>query len=399
MIFKENIKKIISVLLLSLFLVSTGEVSVSAALADLAHDEEISLKVYKEKEDIESTAASCIADKAIIKKENGKTLMYITLTDNGDSKLTGYLNDIYYYKNVDDYSNDIRTNVNVIKTNDLGYPEEISIELTSDDKIIYIGFKIAIPSMPNFAMGHKARLIYDTEVIEDNQEEDKKEDDKENKDETSKFQDGLYEVQVELLNANKDEASMASSAIDKKALINIKDGKAEIYLSTKPLTMGTITASLQTLQYEEVSGTYTYAKVTTKSQDGTPTGFKFTLPSYEEILKVKVNPMVAMMGNRDISARLKIDYTTMTISSNSKLPSESEEKKEESTEIKKEEINNDKFQSSTVTNEENRTTIIENAIAESTETGDNSNVIPLAIIMIGSVATILFTRSIVKRRI
>ena len=62
MIFKENIKKIISVLLLSLFLVSTGEVSVSAALADLAHDEEISLKVYKEKEDIESTAASCIAD-------------------------------------------------------------------------------------------------------------------------------------------------------------------------------------------------------------------------------------------------------------------------------------------------------------------------------------------------
>lgn len=320
MIFKENIKKIISVLLLSLFLVSTGEVSVSAALADLAHDEEISLKVYKEKEDIESTAASCIADKAIIKKENGKTLMYITLTDNGDSKLTGYLNDIYYYKNVDDYSNDIRTNVNVIKTNDLGYPEEISIELTSDDKIIYIGFKIAIPSMPNFAMGHKARLVYDTEVIEDNQEEDKKEDDKENKDETSKFQDGLYEVQVELLNANKDEASMASSAIDKKALINIKDGKAEIYLLTKPLTMGTITASLQTLQYEEVSGTYTYAKVTTKSQDGTPTGFKFTLPSYEEILKVKVNPMVAMMGNRDISARLKIDYTTMTISSNSKLP-------------------------------------------------------------------------------
>lgn len=137
MIFKVDIKRIISILLVSLFMVSIPGVSVSAALADLAHDEEVEIKVLKENEDAESAAAPCVNDKAVIKKENGKTMLYMTLTDNGSSSLTGYLNDLYYYKNSDDYNNDVKSDVNVIKTNDLGYPEEISIELTSDDNTIY----------------------------------------------------------------------------------------------------------------------------------------------------------------------------------------------------------------------------------------------------------------------
>lgn len=523
MIFKVDIKRIISILLVSLFMVSIPGVSVSAALADLAHDEEVEIKVLKENEDAESAAAPCVNDKAVIKKENGKTMLYMTLTDNGSSSLTGYLNDLYYYKNSDDYNNDVKSDVNVIKTNDLGYPEEISIELTSDDNTIYIGFKIAIPSMPTFDMEHKARIIYNTEDSEEDevdQEEDKNEGGSENnildlKDGTynvpvsfikidseelskansclnenaklvvengigkiylelkdmefagakaginnlwfyksdvdysngnktlaevvstnennrpevvaftlpsksdeiklaaeislghnslsnfrlkidydkvseQKYEDGLYEVEINLLNAGKDEESMASSAIDKKALVNIVDGKAEIYLSTKPLTIGTIIASLQTLQYEEIDGTYSYADVTTKSQDGTPTGFKFTLPSYDEILNVKVNPMVAIMGNRDINARLKVDYSTMVLSNDASLPSDNEDKKEESDSNKSQLSNN-------IVNENGENTSV--AIATSTETRDNTNVIPLVTILMVSLATILATKNSIKRRV
>ena len=530
MIFKVDIKRIISILLVSLFVVLIPSNSVSAALVNLANEEEVNIKVYKENENVESAADACINDKGVIKKENGKTMLYMTLTDNGSSSLKGYLNDIYYYKNSDDYNNDVKSNVNIIKTNDLGYPEEISIELTSDENTIYIGFKIAIPSMPGFDMAHKARVIYSTntestEEDNNNQEEDKKdqEEGSENnkldlKDGTynvpvsfikidseelskansclnenaklivengigkvylelkdmefagtkawienlwfyksdidysngnkslvevvstnennrpevvaftlptksdviivaaeislghsslsnfrlkidydkiseQKYKDGLYEVEITLLNAGKDEDSMASAAIDKKALLNIIDGKAEIYLSTKPLTIGTITASLQTLQYKQVDGTYTYATVTTRSQDGTPTGFKFTLPSYDEILDVKVNPMVAMMGNRDISARLKVDYSTMVLSKDATLPTEDEDKKEED-DINKAQLPNN------IASENNKNT--ENAyttIAKSTATGDNTNIIPLITILIVSLGTILATKNSIKRRV
>ena len=72
MIFKVDIKRIISILLVSLFMVSIPGVSVSAALADLAHDEEVEIKVLKENEDAESAAAPCVNDKAVIKKKMEK---------------------------------------------------------------------------------------------------------------------------------------------------------------------------------------------------------------------------------------------------------------------------------------------------------------------------------------
>lgn len=528
MSFKVDIKRIVSILLVSLFIVSISNVVVSAALSDLSDNEEVTLEVLKEGEDTVSAANDCINDNGTIKVEDGKTMLYMTLTDNGSETLKGYLNNLYYYKNADDYNNDIKSNVNIISTNDLGYPEEISIELTSDEKTVYIGFAIVIPSMPSFAMEHKARLIYNNGILEEDKdtEEDKdhvsnvvdlkdgtysisvsfiktnSEDvsmgnscldenaklvvdggvgkvyltlktmnfnsteawitnlwfynnDKDYADgtknvvevistndkncpevvafelslksdkiyltaETSdnyhsssdfrlkldytsvmeeKYEDGLYEVEIGLLNASKDEASMASSAINEKALINIKDGKAEVYISTKPLTMGTITASLQTLQYEEADGTYTYAKVTTKSSDGSPTGFKFTLPSYNEILNVKVNPMVAMMGNRDIQARLNIDYSTMILASDAVLPGEDMEDEKEEEII--EDVKEDKTEISNETTDGNivNTPVTSTGTSESIKTGDSSNVIVLVSISILSLGITLAAKKKVKRSI
>lgn len=459
MSFKVDIKRIVSILLVSLFFVSISNVTASAALRDLSDNEEVSIEVLKEGEDSLSAADDCINDIGTIKIEDGKTMLYMTLTDNGSATLKGYLNNVYYYKNVDDYNNDVKSNANIISTNALGYPEEISIELTSDVK-----------------------------TVEDKDTEgDKDGEDSENTGNVLDLKDGTYSVSASFIKTNSDDVSMAnncieensklvvengvgkiyltlkgmnfagieawitnlwfynnnydyingtknevevistndknypeviaftlpsksdviyltaetsdsyhsssdvrlkldySSAINEKALINIKDGKAEVYISTKPLTMGTITASLQTLQYEETDGTYTYAKVTTKSADGTPTGFKFTLPSYDEIINVKVNPMVAMMGNKDIQARLNIDYSTMVLAIDAQLPIEDVEDEKE--EEKVEGVTDDKIESSTGTTNSNG---VNNTITNipTVDTGDNSNMIAVVTMLMMSLGAV-----------
>lgn len=100
--------------------------------------------------------------------------------------------------------------------------------------------------------------------------------------------------------------------------------------------------------------------------------------------------MVAIMGNRDINARLKVDYSTMVLSNDASLPSDNEDKKEESDSNKSQLSNN-------IVNENGENTSV--AIATSTETRDNTNVIPLVTILMVSLATILATKNSIKRRV
>lgn len=124
---------------------------------------------------------------------------------------------------------------------------------------------------------------------------------------TSKFAgDGTYNVNIALWNASKDELSMAASALDTKATIIVKDGKAVMYMSTKKMTLGTIVAYLQEMKVGEEQ-----ASVVSKDADGNPTMFSFSLPSEEELIDVQVNPHVAIMGNSYIPARLKVDYASL----------------------------------------------------------------------------------------
>lgn len=124
---------------------------------------------------------------------------------------------------------------------------------------------------------------------------------------TSKFAgDGTYNVNIALWNASKDELSMAASALDTKATIIVKDGKAIMYMSTKKMTLGTIVAYLQEMKVGEEQ-----ASVVSKDADGNPTMFSFSLPSEEELIDVQVNPHVAIMGNSYIPARLKVDYASL----------------------------------------------------------------------------------------
>lgn len=124
--------------------------------------------------------------------------------------------------------------------------------------------------------------------------------------------DGIYEVQAYLWNATSDRASMAADSMKNTTRIVVSNGVATMYIYTQPMTLGTITASLQTLRVENGSGGFADAVVQTRSVDGNPTSFSFTLPHREEYINVKVNPMVAMMGNQELDARIKVDYSTLT---------------------------------------------------------------------------------------
>lgn len=143
----------------------------------------------------------------------------------------------------------------------------------------------------------------------------KDDEDKKDEENTSRFtKDGTYSVDVALWNATSDKESMAASAINSKAKIIVKDGKATMYLSTKEMSFGSIKASLQEFYIGSEQADYKNysATIIEKDTQGNPTLWAFELPHENEYINVMMNPHVAMMGNMDLAARLKIDYTTLT---------------------------------------------------------------------------------------
>lgn len=125
------------------------------------------------------------------------------------------------------------------------------------------------------------------------------------------LKDGIYEIPVALWNATQDKPSMAASSFNEIARIVVKDGKMTVYIYTKPMTFGAITASLQEMKVQQVNGKWVEAKVETKSNDGNPNCFSFELDELNEFLTAKVNPHVDIMGNQDIDARLKFNLSAI----------------------------------------------------------------------------------------
>ena len=130
----------------------------------------------------------------------------------------------------------------------------------------------------------------------------KDDEDKKDEENTSRFtKDGTYSVDVALWNATSDK-------------IIVKDGKATMYISTKEMSFGSIKASLQEFYIGSEQEDYKNhgATIIEKDAQGNPTLWAFELPHENEYINVMMNPHVAMMGNMDLAARLKIDYTTLT---------------------------------------------------------------------------------------
>ncbi|WP_296875432.1 NEAT domain-containing protein [Thomasclavelia sp.] len=125
--------------------------------------------------------------------------------------------------------------------------------------------------------------------------------------------DGTYNVSVNLWHETQDRPSMANSSLDPVATIIKKDGKATMYITTKPMTFGSITASMQDLYLGSLKSDYKAkpAKIVAKDKAGNPRLWSFTLPHENEYIDIVVNPHVALMGNQDIGARIKVDYGSL----------------------------------------------------------------------------------------
>lgn len=125
--------------------------------------------------------------------------------------------------------------------------------------------------------------------------------------------DGTYEVNIALWHSEDDKASMAADAVGTKARIEVVNGVKTMRITSGEMSMMGMKASLQELRIADKSGNFTDAKIESKNSEGNPTGFCFVMPHTDEYITVKVNPHLAIMGNKDIGARIKVDYSTLKL--------------------------------------------------------------------------------------
>lgn len=196
-------------------------------------------------------------------------------------------------------------------------------------------------------------------------------------------QDGTYSVDVALWNATSDKASMAATALDSKAKIIVKDGKAKMYISTKEMSFGTIKASLQEFYIGSAQEDYKNhsATIIEKDTQGNPTLWLFELPHEDEYINVMMNPHVAMMGNMDLEARIKVDYSTLTYISD-KTELETNTKKEDPKE------NNQNQASNTATENKTETTKDSQQESQAVKTGDQAPITMMSVL--GMISLFMF---------
>lgn len=136
------------------------------------------------------------------------------------------------------------------------------------------------------------------------------------------FIDGTYEVNIALWHSEDDRESMAADSVGKTATIVVKNNTKTMHITSSEMSVMGIKASLQELKVEDANGNFVEAKVATRNSEGNPTGFYFTMPNTNKYIAVKVNPHIAIMGYRDIGARIKVDYSTLKLVKPAKIQKE-----------------------------------------------------------------------------
>lgn len=190
--------------------------------------------------------------------------------------------------------------------------------------------------------------------------------------------DGTYEVNIALWHSEDDKESMAADAIGKKATIVVENGVKTMHITSGEMSMMGIKASLQELRIADRNGNFTDAKVESRNSEGNPTGFYFTMPHNNEYITVKVNPHLAIMGNKDIGARIKVDYSTLKLIKPAETITEvkTETTNIQTTNISGESVTETVVITEIVTVDNSEDTIIENTIANTTDdttTNDQTN--------------------------
>ncbi|WP_418466965.1 NEAT domain-containing protein [Faecalibacillus faecis] len=273
---------------------------------------DVPVDVLKENSDDQSMAAKAI-DSAQLTVKNNEVVVTLKLKEMTIYGQTASVDKMEYQLKDGTYKE-----VTVIEEEN-GHPTKVQFRLDENKELINVNFYYGGSSRASTA---RLQLKLDgltkvdsTPETPKNDNDDIKEENKKEEEVTTRFsKDGTYEVNVALWNATNDKESMAAGALNNKAKIIVKDGKATMYISTKEMTFGTIKASLQEFYIGNSSSDYKNhsATIIEKDAQGHPTLWSFVLPHENEYIDVMMNPHVAMMGNMDLGARIKVDYTTLT---------------------------------------------------------------------------------------
>lgn len=273
---------------------------------------DVPVDVLKENSDDQSMAAKAI-DSAQLTVKNNEVVVTLKLKEMTIYGQTASVDKMEYQLKDGTYKE-----VTVIEEEN-GHPTKVQFRLDENKELINVNFYYGGSSRASTA---RLQLKLDgltkvnpTPETPKNDNDDIKEENKKEEEVTTRFsKDGTYEVNVALWNATSDKESMAADALNNKAKIIVKDGKATMYISTKEMTFGTIKASLQEFYIGNSSSDYKNhsATIIEKDAQGNPTLWSFVLPHENEYIDVMMNPHVAMMGNMDLGARIKVDYTTLT---------------------------------------------------------------------------------------
>ena len=349
---------------LSLVMMMTG-VTVLAASAKAPSDLKdgtytVDVALWHSSKDQASMAASCLKDQATLDVKNGKKTMTIYTQPMTMAGITASLQEMQVKQ-----SDGTLKDAKVVEKSSEGNPTAFQFVVPNDDDYIDVEVNPHIELMGNQAMSARIKVDYSTlSETEDavssatersfgglgfldklrQKDTDTTSSATKTTEETTaeesttaaepatvsdsvkntvsskglnkdKLEDGTYTVNVQLWHSEKDQASMANSALKKQAKIVVKNGNATMYIYTQPMTYGSITASLEEMKVERTNGTWETAQVAARSSDGTPTSFKFGLPSTNEYFNVQVNPHVEMMGNQFIDARIKVDWNSLKVAS------------------------------------------------------------------------------------
>lgn len=275
---------------------------------------DVPVDVLKENSDDQSMAAKAV-ESAQVTVKNNEVMVTLKLQEMSMYGMSASVDKLEYQLKDGSYQE-----ATIIEKDENGHPTKVQFKLDENKELTNVKFYYGGSSR-----GATARLQLKLDALtkvdpttpkdDENQKEDGNTDDKDKEEVTSRFkQDGTYEVNVALWNATSDKESMAADALNNKAKIIVKDGKATMYLSTKEMTFGTIKASLQEFYIGNSSSDYKNhsATIIEKDAQGNPTLWAFELPHENEYIDVMMNPHVAMMGNMDLGARIKVDYSTLT---------------------------------------------------------------------------------------
>ena len=289
---------------LTLDLDNAKELQKEYVLEDGTYD--VPVNVLKENSDDQSMAAQAV-ESAQITVQNNEVVVTLKLKEMTMYGQTDSVDKMEYQLKDGTYKE-----ATVIEEED-GHPKKVQFKLDENKELTNVKFYYG-----GSLRGAIARLQLKLDgltKVDPTPETPKDDEDKKDEENTSRFtKDGTYSVDVALWNATSDKESMAASAINSKAKIIVKDGKATMYLSTKEMSFGSIKASLQEFYIGSEQEDYKNhgATIIEKDAQGNPTLWAFELPHENEYINVMMNPHVAMMGNMDLAARLKIDYTTLT---------------------------------------------------------------------------------------